>query len=371
MSSPSRAPEVSPFVARFLRYTNTDAGQFADAYPIVRTFSSAESGVLTSPGTSIWFDDTGILQYGTTQQCSASAVAVVPNTLTGSTAPVISCRNTSAQKWSREFPYIFSVPHGRYVLCRDLGTEVVTLRYNVVPRSDFVNYLLGVGKGDRSALIAMCALTSGRDPLCNCLAQENPFVDGKQSAQNFPHYESLTWGRAGQVTEGSDTEWCLNSLLGGPEFRRVLKQSSGYGPAYRSMIGTCDCSNVSCLKDHPVLAEVFRQKRECAMTQTTICGTQININGNVEDSTINAPQMCSSYMNAQDATPFTGSSGSSSIGGRGGGSGGGSGGSSESEPPLTQLTEKVAEAAGGLGWIEWVLIVLAVVALAVAINKYG
>jgi hypothetical protein len=112
----------------------------------------------TSPGTKVWFDDTGrhpsVRHHAAVFGLGGGGRTQLPDGR--DRARPSSRAGTAAHKRrpGRDFPYIFSVPHGRYVLCRDLSTEVVTLRYNVVPRSDFVNYLKGVGKGDRSALVA-------------------------------------------------------------------------------------------------------------------------------------------------------------------------------------------------------------------------
>jgi len=279
--------EVSPFVKRFIKYTSLDAKDLPKAYPVITTYPASVASELLARDARIWLDDTGVLMYGSIADCRADRIRIVANPLTGDREPTAAC-NTPPKGWTPSRPYLFSQPNGMYLLYTD-GTKV-SLRYNVVPRPDFVQYLRGKGHNDTSVLESMCAMTGGLDPVCQCMNNENPFEKGNPNTNK----ESLRWARDGQASYGEDTEWCLNTIMGGREMRRVYKEGGGYGPDYKGALSTCGCVNTECLKTHPVMP--ILHPGGCDAVALTLCGQKITVNGDVSGSNLSLQQHCSSSI---------------------------------------------------------------------------
>jgi uncharacterized membrane protein YgcG len=287
-------------VQRF--YNKSGIERFIKVYTFSQTDSSLISKAL--PERRLYFSDTGELLI--TESASSKTkvlshkVALVQNTLS-----TLAVESNLVHKAFDDQTFFFSKDLGLWVLCLE-PTGSYSIRYNPVPRQEYLKYFKSDENNSISLLLDYCKEVRGFDPVCSCINRENPDLN----IQN----------------EDENKQFCMNSLLGGNKTRTNIKKASS-GMEYKAIASNCACLNIQCPREkHPIQKEI-NTRVPCPGTVLSICNTNISSGRDISSLGMEIEQRCGVNTGGSGSTPGGSGStpGGSGSGSTPGGSGSGSG----------------------------------------------
>jgi hypothetical protein len=242
-----------------------------DKFLTLRSFDVLDSNIIfnalqKSNEFNLYFNDLGVIEITDKEK---NTLKLFINNLTNQTESNITNSNLITIN-NKENKYIFSKPFGKYILYLK-DKDNVSLRYNPVPRPEYSNYVNNSNiKTATDYIIETCFETNLEEPFCKCIWRPNTSSD----------YDIR------------DRQFCMNDLLGGTNIRSIIETKTPKD-SYTNVAKFCDCSNPSCLDEHPYKKKLRQIIGECPSNLiTTICNTSFDAGNKLQTGDVSVQQKC-------------------------------------------------------------------------------